>query len=143
MPRKPRIEIAGGLYPVISRGNNRRKIFRSDSDYLRFTDILALQKSKLPFYLYAYCLMPNHVHLLIEMQDNPLSRITQRVLTTYSQYHNRKYKKVGHLFEGRCKAILCQTDRYLGELVRYIHLNPVRAKMCVDRRTMSTAAIEP
>src|SRR5262249_26838400 len=74
---------------------------------------------------------------------NPLSRITQRVLTTYSQYHNRKYKKVGHLFEGRCKAILCQTDRYLGELVRYIHLNPVRAKMCVDRRTMSTAAIEP
>src|SRR5215475_4049495 len=97
MPRKPRIEIAGGLYPVISRGNNRRKIFRSDSDYLRFTDILALQKSKLPFYLYAYCLMPNHVHLLIEMQDNPLSRITQRVLTTYSQYHNRKYEKIGHL----------------------------------------------
>jgi len=129
MPRKPRIEIAGGLYNVISRGNNRRKIFRSDSDYLRFTDILALQKSKLPFYLYAYCLMPNHVHLLIEMQDNPLSRITQRVLTTYSQYHNRKYKKVGHLFEGRYNAILCQTDRYLGELVRYIHLNPVRAKM--------------
>jgi len=129
MARKPRIEIGGGLYHVISRGNNRRKIFRTHDDYLRFTNILAQQKARLPFYLYAYCLMPNHVHLLIEMRDHPLSRIMQRVLTGYSQYHNRKYKKIGHLFQGRYKSILCQTDRYLGELVRYIHLNPVRAKM--------------
>jgi putative transposase len=129
MPRKPRIEIAGGLYHIITRGNNRRKTFRSHDDYLRFTSILSQQKLKLPFYLYAYCLMPNHVHLLIEMQDDAISRIMQRVLTSYSQYHNRKYKKIGHLFQGRYKAILCQTDRYLGELVRYIHLNPVRARM--------------
>ena len=129
MPRKPRIEIGGGLYHVITRGNNRRKIFRSHDDYLRFTRILEQQKAKLPFYLYAYCLMPNHLHLLIEMRDDPVSRVMQRVLTTYSQYHNRKYKKVGHLFQGRYKSILCQTDRYLGELVRYIHLNPVRARM--------------
>jgi len=73
--------------------------------------------------------MPNHLHLLIEMQDDAISRIMQRVLTSYSQYHNRKYKKIGHLFQARYKAILCQTDRYLGELVRYIHLNPVRARM--------------
>ena len=129
MPRKPRIEIGGGLYHVITRGNNRRKIFRSHDDYLRFTDILGRQKSKLPFYLYAYCLMPNHLHLLIEMQDDAVSRIMQRVLTSYSQYHNRKYKKIGHLFQARYKSILCQTDRYLGELVRYIHLNPVRARI--------------
>ena len=129
MARKPRIEIGGGLYHVISRGNNRRKIFRTHDDYLRFTNILAQQKARLPFYLYAYCLMPNHVHLLIEMRDDPLSRIMQRVLTSYSQYHNRKYKKIGHLFQGRYKSILCQTDRYLAELVSYIHLNPVRAKM--------------
>jgi len=129
MPRKPRIEIGGGLYHVITRGNNRRKIFRSHDDYLRFTRILEQQKAKLPFYLYAYCLMPNHLHLLIEMRDDPVSRVMQRVLTTYSQYHNRKYKKVGHLFQGRYKSILCQTDRYLGELVRYIHLTPVRARM--------------
>jgi REP-associated tyrosine transposase len=63
------------------------------------------------------------------MQDDPLSQIMQRVLTTYSQYHNRKYKKIGHLFQSRYKSILCQTDRYLAELVRYIHLNPVRARM--------------
>ncbi len=73
--------------------------------------------------------MPNHFHLLVEMQDDPVSRIMQRVLTTYSQYHNRKYKKIGHLFQGRYKSILCQSDQYLGELVRYIHLNPVRARM--------------
>jgi len=129
MPRKPRIEIAGGLYHVISRGNNRGKIFRSHEDYLRFTNILGQQKRKTPFFLYAYCLMPNHFHLLIEMQDEAVSRIMQRVLTTYSRYHNRKYKRIGHLFQGRYKSILCETDKYLGELVRYIHLNPVRAKM--------------
>ena len=114
---------------MISRGNNRKRIFPSDADYLRFTDMLATQKSKLPFYLYAYCLMPNHFHLLIERCDDSISRIMQRLLTSYSQYHNRKYKKIGHLFQGRYRSILCQTDRYLGELVRYIHLNPVRARM--------------
>jgi REP element-mobilizing transposase RayT len=129
MARKPRIELGGGLYHIISRGNNRRKIFRSDSDYLRFLEILEQQKSRLPFYLYAYCLMPNHFHLLIEMRDESISQIMQRVLTSYSQFHNRKYKKIGHLFQGRYKSILCQSDRYLAELVRYIHLNPVRARM--------------
>jgi hypothetical protein len=67
--------------------------------------------------------------LLVEMRDNPISRIMQRLLTSYSQYHNRNYKKTGHVFQGRYKSILCQSDQYLGELVRYIHLNPVRAKM--------------
>src|SRR5882724_6162884 len=129
MAREPRIEIPGGLYHIITRGNNRRRTFRSHDDYLKFLLFLEIQKAKRPFYLYAYCLMPNHVHLLAEMQDDPISRVMQALLTAYSQYHNRKYRKVGHLFQGRYKAILCQTDRYLAELVRYIHLNPVRAKM--------------
>jgi hypothetical protein len=73
--------------------------------------------------------MSNHFHLLIERQAEPIGRIMQRVLTGYSQYYNRKYRKVGHVFQGRHKAILCQADRYLAELVRYIHLNPVRAKI--------------
>jgi hypothetical protein len=73
--------------------------------------------------------MSNHFHLLIERQAEPVGRIMQRVLTGYSQYYNRKYRKVGHVFQGRHKAILCQSDKYLGELVRYIHLNPVRAKI--------------
>jgi len=73
--------------------------------------------------------MPNHIHLLIERQDDSISRVMQRLLTAFSQYHNRKYRKSGHLLQGRYKAILCQNDQYLAELVRYIHLNPVRAKM--------------
>jgi REP element-mobilizing transposase RayT len=108
MARKPRIEITGGLYHVITRGNNRRRIFRSQDDYLKFLAFLESQKAKRPFYLYAYCLMPNHVHLLAEMQDDPMSRVMHGLLTAYSQYHNRKYKKIGHLFQGRYKGILRQ-----------------------------------
>ena len=127
--RKPRIEIAGGLYHLITRGNNRKRIFQSPDDHLKFLRLLERQKAKQPFYVYAYCLMPNHVHLLAEMRDDPISRVMHGLLTAYSQYHNRKYRQMGHLFQGRYKAILCQSDRYLAELVRYIHLNPVRAKM--------------
>ena len=129
MARKPRLEIEGGLYHILTRGNNRQLIFGSDDDYDRMLLLLARQKAKLPFFFYAYCLMPNHVHLLVERRKDALSRVMHRVLTAYSQYYNRKYRRVGHLFQGRYKAILCQADKYLAELVRYIHLNPVRAKM--------------
>ena len=73
--------------------------------------------------------MPNHIHLLMERAENSISRIMQRVLTGYSQYYNRKYRRSGHLLQGRYEAILCETDQYLAELVRYIHLNPVRARL--------------
>ena len=132
MARKARAEVEGGLYHVITRGNNRRQIFDSPADYEKFLSLLAVQKVRLPFFLYAYCLMTNHVHLLIERRADPIGRIMHRVLTGYSQYYNRRYRRVGHLLQGRHKAILCQSDRYLSELVRYIHLNPVRAKM-VDK----------
>jgi len=125
----PRIEISGGLYHNISRGNNRKQIFRDHDDYLKFLDLLRTEKAKRPFFLYAYCLMPNHIHLLTEMIEDRLSLNMQVLLGSYSRYHNRKYKRVGHLFQQRYKSILCQSDRYLSELVRYIHLNPVRAKI--------------
>jgi len=127
MPRKPRLEVAGGLYHVITRGNNRRQIFNRAADYEKFLSLLAKQKRLLPFFLYAYCLMTNHVHLLIERQADDVGRIMQRVLTGYSQYYNRRHQRSGHLVQGRYKATLCQSERYLTELVRYIHLNPVRA----------------
>ena len=98
MPRKPRIEIGGGLYHLITRGNNRRKIFRTHDDYVRFTDILG-REIKTAVLSLRLCLMPNHLHFLIEMQDDALRRILQRVLTSYSQYYNRKYKKIGHPFQ--------------------------------------------
>ena len=91
--------------------------------------MLGEQKSKLPFFLYAYCLMTNHIHLLIERMTDDVGRVMHRLLTGYSQYYNRKYRRTGHLFQGRHRAILCQSDAYLAELVRYIHLNPIRAKM--------------
>jgi REP element-mobilizing transposase RayT len=84
--RKPRIEIAGGLYHIITRGNNRRRIFRSHDDYLKFLAFLESQKAKRPFYLYAYCLTPNHVHLLAEMLDERISRVMHGLLTGYSQF---------------------------------------------------------
>jgi REP element-mobilizing transposase RayT len=129
MARKARVEVAGGLYHVITRGNNRQEIFHEAGDYQKFLSLLETQKSRLPFFLYAYCLMSNHVHLLIERQADAIGRIMHRLLTGYSQYYNRKYRKVGHLLQGRHKAILCQSETYLSELVRYIHLNQVRAKM--------------
>jgi len=127
--RKPRVEIEGGLYHLITRGNNRQRIFDSDDDYRKLLLLLSSRKAKLPFYLYAYCLMPNHIHLLIERREDSISRIMHGLLTGYSQYYNRTHKTIGHLLQGRYKAILCETDRYLAELIRYIHLNPLRAKI--------------
>jgi putative transposase len=129
MARRARAEVEGGLYHVIARGVNRRQIFDAPADHEKFLSLLGVQKARLPFFLYAYCLMTNHVHLLIERQADTIGRIMHRVLTGYTQYYNRRYRRVGHLLQGRHKSILCQSDRYLSELVRYIHLNPVRAGM--------------
>ena len=93
MPRKARAEVEGGLYHVITRGNNRRQIFNLPSDYEKFLALLTVQKTKLPFFLYAYCLMTNHVHLLIERQASAVGRIMHRLLTGYAQYYNRRYRR--------------------------------------------------
>jgi REP element-mobilizing transposase RayT len=129
MARRARAEVEGGLYHVITRGVNRRQMFDAPADCEKFLSLLEVQKTRLPFFLYAYCLMTNHVHLLIERQADTIGRIMHRVLTGYTQYYNRRYRRVGHLLQGRHKSILCQSDRYLSELVRYVHLNPVRAGM--------------
>jgi REP element-mobilizing transposase RayT len=127
MARKPRIQYEGALYHVIVRGNQRQDIFLEDADRHEYLERLLKYKQKCGFNLYAYMLMSNHVHLLIETPIDPISRIMQMINFTYTQYFNRKYRKVGHLFQGRYKAILCDKDNYLLALVRYIHLNPMRA----------------
>jgi len=129
MARKPRIHFPGALYHVISRGNRRQGVFLDEKDLQRFLTYLSDCKNRFPFRLYAYALMKNHLHLLIEVEEIPLSRIIQSLLFGYARYFNRRYGEVGHLFQGRYKAILCDKDAYLLELVRYIHLNPVRAKI--------------
>jgi REP element-mobilizing transposase RayT len=129
MARKLRIEFPGAFYHVITRGNNRQRIFADDADYQFFLERLNFYKERFQFILYAYALMPNHVHLLIETDKINLSRIMQALQFTYTQKFNRRHKKVGHLFQGRYKAILCQKESYLLELIRYITQNPVRAKL--------------
>lgn len=129
MARPPRIHFPGAFYHVIVRGNQRQAVFRSDSDYRKYQERLSHYQKLHRFLLHAYVLMPNHVHLLIEIGSTPLSKAMQGLQFTYTQYFNRKHKTVGHLFQGRYKAILCDKEAYLIELVRYIHLNPVRAKL--------------
>jgi REP element-mobilizing transposase RayT len=126
MARKPRIEFEGAFYHVIVRGNQRQKIFKASNDYLKYLYTLSDYKKRYKFLLYAYVLMKNHVHLLIETKEVPLSKILQGINQRYTMYFNRKYKTVGHLFQGRYKAILCDKDEYLLSLVKYIHFNPLR-----------------
>jgi REP-associated tyrosine transposase len=129
MARKPRIEYEGAFYHVITRGNQRRKVFKEVDDFQKCINLLASYRERYNYSLYAYVLMSNHVHLLLETRTIPLSKILQGVTQSYTMYFNRKYKTVGHLFQGRYKAILCDKDAYLLSLIKYIHLNPVRANM--------------
>lgn len=128
MPRKPRVEFEGALYHVIARGNRRAALFHDDADYQTYLDRLERYRQRDGMTLYAYVLMANHVHLLVETGVVPLSRTMQTLQFTYSQYYNRRYRKTGHLFQGRYTAILCDREAYLLELVRYLHLNPARLR---------------
>jgi len=129
MARPPRIEFPGALYHIIVRGNRKQDIFHDNQDRLQYLNRLEHYKKERDFALYSYVLMTNHVHLLIESRKTPISRIMQLLNFTYTMYFNKKYGTVGHLFQGRYKAFLCDKDKYLLALVRYLHLNPVRAKV--------------
>jgi REP element-mobilizing transposase RayT len=135
MARKLRVEFVGAFYHVICRGNQRQVIFRSDADRKYYLERLEQYRERYGFKVYAYVLMSNHVHLLLETGRVPLSRIMQGLQLSYSGYFNRKYNKVGHLFQGRYKAILCDRDAYLLELVRYLHLNPERMRSPMQAAT--------
>jgi putative transposase len=129
MPRKPRIEYTGAFYHVITRGNQKQRIFKDPADFQKYLLTLTIYKNRTGSHIYAYVLMNNHVHLLIETGEIPLSKIMQGVNQTYTMYFNRRYRTVGHLFQGRYKAILCDKDAYLLGLLKYIHQNPLRARI--------------
>ncbi len=129
MARKPRLDVPGGFYHVIARGNRRAPIFHDDEDYAAYLDRLERYRRRDAVTLHAYVLMTNHVHLLLETGARPLSGTMQTLQFTYSQYYNRRYDKTGHVFQGRYQAILCDREAYLLELVRYLHLNPARIRM--------------
>ena len=127
MARPVRIESAGALYHVIVRGNERKAVFRDDGDRNDYLRRLAHYGEKFGFRLLAYCLMDNHVHLAIETGKAPLSRVMAGLQSSYTQYFNRRHRRVGHLFQGRYKAFLIEKDAYGLALLRYIHENPVKA----------------
>lgn len=131
MPRGPRPLAPGLVYHVIARGNHREPIFLARPDYRAYLARLGTYRRQFQAMLHAYCLMPNHVHLLIQVGEMPLSGLMQGVQQSYTVYFNRTYGTVGHLFQGRYKALVCDGDAYLATLVRYIHLNPVRAGLVV------------
>lgn len=129
MARKPRIHLQGGVYHVMLRGNGGQDIFFDDEDRYHFYVLLQEGIARYHHRIHGFCLMTNHIHLAVQVGEEPLSKIVQNLSFRYTRWINRRLKRTGHLFQGRYKAILAEKEAYLLELVRYIHLNPVRAKL--------------
>lgn len=136
MPRQARLDTPGALHHIVVRGIERRKIFWDDADRDDFLDRFGdlLNQTLTP--CYAWALIPNHVHLLLRTGLVPLATVMRRLLTGYAVRFNRRHRRHGHLFQNRYKSFLCQEDPYLLELVRYIHLNPVRAGVVADLKEL-------
>jgi len=132
MARPIRIEFCGALYHVTSRGDRREAIYEDDDDRARFLDILAQVVADANWLCHAYCLMSNHYHLVIETPDKNLAKGMRQLNGVYTQSSNRRHGRVGHLFQGRYKAIVVDADSHLLELTRYVVLNPVRAGMVAE-----------
>lgn len=132
MARPIRIEFSGALYHVTSRGDRREPIYEDDLDRERFLEVLGQVAEDFNWVCHAWCLMSNHYHLVLETPDGNLSKGMRQLNGVYTQYSNRRHQRVGHLFQGRYKAILVDRDSYLLELARYVVLNPVRAGMVKD-----------
>lgn len=128
MARKPRLNVPGGVYHVLARGNRLATIFHDDADYRAYFERLERYRQRDGVNVHAYVVMSNHVHLLLETGNRPLARTMHTLQFTFSQYYNRRYQKSGHVFQGRYHAILCDRAAYLLELVRYLHLNPARRR---------------
>jgi len=129
MPRQARLDVPGALHHIMIRGINKSSIFTDARDRVRFLDRLGKNIVETQSSVYAWALMETHVHLLVRSGRPGISALMRKLLTWYAQYYNRRHGRTGHLFENRYKSILCDEETYLLALVRYIHLNPVRAKV--------------
>ncbi len=127
MARPPRIEHAGGVFHLVARGNERALVFRDDRDRERFLEILGETALRYRWRVLAYCLMGNHFHLLVMTLEPTLARGMRQLNGVYAQWFNRRHRRVGHLFQGRYKAVSVQTDTHLRRTVRYVIRNPIRA----------------
>lgn len=129
MPRKQRVHYYSAFYHVMIRGNYKQDIFFDDSDRMHFYALLERLTQQFDCKVHLFCLMPNHVHFVIQVSHIPLSKIMQSLESAYSGYMNKKYGKSGHLFQGRYLPLLVQDENYFKELCFYIHMNPVRANI--------------
>ncbi len=136
MPRKVRTQSKNGIYHVMLRGNERKNLFLDDEDKQSFINTFKRlmrhehankDKNEKKFFIYAYCLMDNHIHILINQGEDTISRIIKRIGTSYAYYFNKKYSRIGHLFQDRFKSEPIENDSYLLAVTRYIHNNPVKA----------------
>ncbi|MCX6986057.1 MAG: transposase, partial [Lentisphaerae bacterium] len=132
MPRHARIDAPGALHHIIVRGIERSNIFRDDIDRENFLERLGDLVMQTRTICYAWALIPNHFHLLLKTGNVPIATLMRRLLTGHAAGFNRRHRRSGHVFQNRYKSILCQEDVYLKELVRYIHLNPLRAGLVKD-----------
>lgn len=127
--RKPRTKSNNGIYHIILRGINRQSIFEDDEDRLKLMDVLAKYKELIQCRFFAYCLMDNHVHILVQEIQEPISMMIQRVSSSYVIWYNDKHDRCGHLFQERFKSEAVETDSYFLTVLRYIHQNPIKAKI--------------
>jgi len=136
MPRQPRLDAPNTLHHVMVRGIERTAIFREDRDRADFVARLDTLAEAGAWTVYAWALLPNHAHLLVRTGRRPLARTMRSLLTGYAGAFNRRHKRVGHLFQNRYKSIVVEEEVYLLELVRYLHLNPLRARVLTDLRAL-------
>lgn len=127
MARQERVKSKSGYYHIMIRGNERKEIFLHDEDKLRFIETLYERKQKERFYIHAFCLMDNHVHLMISEGTEDVAKVMKRITVSYVYYFNKKYRRVGHLFQDRFRSEVVEDDSYALTLARYIHCNPVKA----------------
>ena len=132
MPRQARKKSESGIYHVMLRGINQQQIFEDEEDYEKFLQILRECKAVSGFKLFAYCLMGNHIHLLIKPEQEPLEQVFKRIGGRYVYWYNIKYQRVGHLFQDRFKSEPVEDDSHFLTVIRYIHQNPVKAGICKE-----------
>lgn len=130
MSKFGRVLLEGVYYHIINRGNQKQRVFLEDSDFEKYLELLKHYKRKYKFKMYAFCLMPNHVHLILEVnKPTELAKIMQGLNIAYARWFNKKYGKVGHLWQGRYKSMVIQKDKYVFDCISYVEINPVRANL--------------
>lgn len=132
MPRQKRVRSESGYYHIMLRGNEKGNIFYTDEDKQYFINLLQSKKEACGYALHAFCLMDNHLHLLLNEGESDIAEIMKRITVSYVYYFNKRHKRVGHLFQDRFRSEAVEEDRYVLSLVRYIHRNPVKAGLAKD-----------